>query len=159
MSEINLKLTKLVDGLSKEELEALLDESNAKKVQEFCKTLITPKPENCDSLPTEIKVGDRVYELVSFLKDRETNIIGHEMVKRAKETNAHLGEDDAQYLSDHQQDIPEILKSKISFAFTDSGDSDYIFGVYWNGSRWVRGLDMLDNNDWDGDVRVLRRKS
>jgi hypothetical protein len=151
MSEINLKSTKLFDELSKEELEVLLDESNAKKVQEFCKTLIASKSENSESLPTELKVGDRVYEILGFHKKGEESIVGHEMVKRVAEMKANLGEDDGQYLLDHQQDIPESLRGKIYFAFTD-------FCVFWLDGCWVRHWNLLGDFYWDGNFRVLRRK-
>ncbi len=114
-----------------------------------------------ESLPTEFKVGDRVYEILNFLKGGEKRIIGHEMVKRAVEMNAHLGEDDGQYLLDHQQDIPEAFRGKVYFVFTGwfrfNGRS-LIYCVYWDGGRWIRVWNCLVRGHWDDHYRVLRRK-
>ncbi len=161
MSEINLKSTKLFDELSKEEREVLFDENNTKKVKEFCKTLIASKSEKADSLPTEMTIGDRTYEILGFLKEGEKSIVGHEMIKRVKEMNAHLGQDDGQYLLDHQQDIPESLRGKVYFAFTDwrhPDNSGRISSVCWYGGRWIRDWYWLDDGYWYGRDRVLRRK-
>lgn len=163
MSDFSLKLSKLVDTLNKDELEALLDERNAEKVKEFCKTLIAPKPvENAGSLPTEMTIGDRVYEILGFLKEDEKRIFGREMIKRVIEMKASLGKDDGQYLLDHQQDIPKSLRGKIIFVFTDRrqfDDSDTVFFVCWIDGRWVWSYYSPCHYDNRGVIdRVLRRK-
>lgn len=154
------KVLSFFEALGAENFQVLLKESNLEKVKEFCKTLVTPKPES-NSLPTEMKIGDRTYELLGFLKEGEKSIVGHEMVKRSKEMNAHLGQDDGQYLLDHQQDIPVSLRGKVAFVFTNwrrPDSSDDVCRVYWNDGRWVRGWLWLGRDYWNDDDRVLRRK-
>ncbi len=144
-------LLNLLNDLGQEAVENLISNTNRQQVKEFCKTLIS-KPENADSLPTEMTIGDRVYEILGFLKEGEESIVGHEMIKRAAEMKANLGEDNGRYLLDHQQDIPESLRGKIYFAFTD-------FCVFWLDGCWVGRWNLLGDFYWDGGGRVLRRKS
>ena len=152
------KLAHLQEQLGEDRFNALISSDNTGKVKDFCDTLIAKNP---NTLPTEIKVGDRTYEILTFLKDGEERIIGHEMVKRAKEMNAHLGQDDGQYLLDHQQDIPESLRGKVCFVFTDwrrPDDSGRVFYVYWDDGRWVGCWCWLGRGYWHVRDRVLRRK-
>jgi len=113
-------------------------------------------------LPTDMHIGNRVFsEPLNFLTGNETSVVGHIMVKRAVEMDANLGEDDGQYLLDHQDDIPKELRGKVVFVFTDwrhpdASDGDYY--VFWRGGRWVRYWGWLDGH-WGGSNRVLRRKS
>ena len=152
------KVLSFFEDLGSEYFSALLDESNRGKVKEFCKTLVITKSQTSESLPIEMKVGDRTYEILGFLKEGEKNVVGHEMVKRAKEMNAHLGQDDGQYLLDHQQDIPVALRGNVIFIFTDCrhpDNSDYVYGVCWVGDRWIRDWSWLGYGVY---FRVLRRK-
>ncbi len=150
------KISNFIKAVGRENFTILLKESNIEKVKEFCKTLISPS-----DLPTEIKVGDRTYELLGFLKGDEEIISGNGMVRQAKEMLAHLGEDDGQYLLDHQQNIPENFRGKVYFVFTNwhrpdgSGDVCY---VYWDDDRWIGG--WVSHNDYyqrDAGL-ILRRK-
>lgn len=112
------------------------------------------------SLPTIIKVGDRTYELFGFLKRDEKNIVGHEMVKRAVEMNAHCGQDDGQYLLDHQEDIPQNLRGKIYFVFTNWSrpySFDEVCYIHWKDGRWVGDWWLTWTGQWDSDGQVLRR--
>jgi len=152
------KLAHLQEQLGEDRFNALISSDNTGKVKDFCDTLIAKNPK---ILPTEIKVGDRTYEILTFLKDGEESIVGHEMVERAKEMNAHLGQDDGQYLLDHQQDIPESLRGKVCFVFTDwrrPDGSDEVFCVCWSGDRWVRRWGWLGGDGWSDNGRVLRCK-
>ncbi|HNU96042.1 MAG TPA: hypothetical protein PKH95_01375 [Candidatus Magasanikbacteria bacterium] len=155
--EIFLKKTlSLFEDLGSEQFSALLDESNRGKVKEFCKALIL------DFLPIEMIIGDRVYEILSFLEGSEINIVGHEVVSRAKKMNATLDPDDAEYLMRHHMDIPQILRGRVKFVFSDwcrSGDPDHGFYVYWFHGSWTRSTGIwLGHNTWDYHDRLLRRK-
>ena len=160
------KVRSFFEDLGKENFFALLDESNRGKVKEFCKTLIIPKPQSSDSLPTELKVGDQIYEILHFLKDGEIKIDNREMVKRAKASDAHLGHDDAQYLLDNQQDIPKSLRKKVNFLFTGwrrhPNDPENIVFVFWLDNCWV-GSWMVEPScyrfNYHHKDRLLRRKS
>lgn len=112
------------------------------------------------TLPTTMNIGDRAYEILLILRDGEASIRGSVMVDRAKETNANLGEEECEHLLVHQNYIPVAFQGKVAFMFTNWRRPDYSGGVacvYWNGGRWVRHWDWLDD-DWHGSYRVLRRK-
>jgi len=105
--------------------DALVSSDNTDAVREFAKTLVK------DAMPTSFTVGNRTYDMLSFLRGNEKSVVGHTMVERAKEMNANLGEDDGQYLLDNQQDIPVALRGKVAFVFIDwrlPDDSEIPFG-------------------------------
>ena len=113
-----------------------------------------------DAMPTSMTVGDRTYNMLGLLRGDETSVVWHTMVERVKEMNAHLGNDDGQYLLDNQQDIPVALCGKVVFVFTDWHHPDYPMSVgcvFWCDDRWVRDWGWSDRN-FDGRDRVLRRK-
>lgn len=110
-------------------------ESELEKIAEQVANLIAK-----DALPTEITVGDRTYELLGFLEGDEKSVKGDVMVARAKKMNANSGQDDGQYLLDHQAEIPESLWGKVVFVFTDWRHPDYsgrVACVRWRGDRWI----------------------
>jgi hypothetical protein len=112
-------------------------------------------------MPTEMTVGDRTYEILGFLQGDEKRVVGHTMVKRAKEKKAHLGEDDGQYLLDHKEEIPEIFKEEIAFIFTDWCASDnpgyvVLVDVDSDGLNWTKFWWGL-NGDFGDNIRILRR--
>ena len=114
-----------------------------------------------NSLLIEITIGDRTYEILGFLRGEETLVVGYTMVDRAKEMNAHLGQDDGEYILKHQDEIPASLRGKVVFVFTDWRHPDSperVYCVYWHDGRWVRHWSWLDDDGWVGDVRFLRRK-
>ena len=134
--------------------DALVSSDNTDAVREFAKTLVK------DAMPTSFTVGNRTYDMLSFLRGNEKSVVGHTMVERAKEMVANLGQDDGQYLLDNQQDIPVALRGKVMFVFTDWRHPDvssYVYYVYWGDGRWVRDWYWLDGG-WDDNDRVLRRK-
>jgi len=148
------KLAHLAEQLGEQRFSALIDSANTGKVREFCDDLLK------SALPTEIVVAGRTYEILGFLREGEEYVDGHTMVERAKEMDAHLGEDDGQHLLDNQQDIPAALRGKVVFVFTDwrlPDDSGGGYCVGWDDDLWVRDWDWLDHG-WGGSDRVLRRK-
>ena len=109
------------------------------------------------SLPTELTIGGRTYDILSFLKEGEDSIIGHEMVKRAKELNAHLGKDDREHLLKHQNEIPTELRGNVYFVFTDEphpDDPDLVAYVRWYSGLWYCDWPQLGSY-WFGHARVL----
>ena len=147
--------THLKREIGDERFAALINPENTGKVREFCDQLIK------DFLPTEITVGNRTYEVLPVLREGDGGVVkGDVMVERAKKMNANLGSDDGQHLLDHQDEIPEALRGKVVFIFTDWRHPAYSEGVYyvhWNGDRWVGPWYWLDNDFFDV-CRVLRRK-
>ena len=110
-------------------------------------------------LPTEMTIAGRTYEILSFLRGDEKFVFGHPMVERAKEMQAHLGEDEGQHFLDHQEEIPEVLRGRVTFVFTDwrlHGNPENVACIYWDGHRWVEDWDYLGRR-FHGRRRVLRR--
>ena len=99
-------------------------------------------------------------ELVSFLKSGESSINGEEMVRRArKELDANLGQEDAEWLLEHQNEIPaELRKFYLTFPGTvwrGSGGSRRVPCLDWDGDRWCLFFGWL-RSDWLSGDRALR---
>lgn len=60
--------------------------------------------------PEEFKVAD--LELISFTDKKEGHISSEEMRKQAKKLGASLGQYHAEYILEHQEDIPEEYRCK-----------------------------------------------
>lgn len=139
-----------------EELFAVLVSSdNTAAVKAFAEGLVKA------GLPTTMTIAGRTYDILGFLREGEDSVKGDMMVNRAKEMQAHLGQDDGQHLLAHQDEIPAVLRGKVVFVCTDwqrSGDPEGIACLCWDGGRWVQYWTWLVN-DWLGGYRVLRRKS
>lgn len=94
-------------------------------------------------------------ELVSFLEDNESYVNGETMLQRARgKLNANLGQQHAEWLLEHQVEIPEEFKEHY-LAFT---------GTVWHrphGRRhvpcdgWRLNFRWLGNH-WDGIDRLVR---
>ncbi len=133
---------------------ALVSPDNTAAVRKFAESLVK------SALPSEITVGGRTYEILSFLREGETSVDSNTMVERAKEIGAHLGQEDGEFLLAHQNEIPAVLRDKIIFVFTDwrnPGDRERVACVDWDADCWYQDWVWLDD-DWDGCYRVLRRK-
>jgi hypothetical protein len=112
------------------------------------------------ALPTEITVGGRVYEILSFLREGEKSVPGDVMVSRAKELGANLGQEDCEFILAHQADIPAALRNKVIFVFPDLRRPDVrenVAYLYWVDDGWYRLWNWL-SDDWFGNARLLRRK-
>ena len=112
-------------------------------------------------LPTEMTIAGRTYDILGFLKEEDGgSVVGSTMVERAKEMQANLGQEDGQYLLDHQEEIPEALRGKVVFVFPDwphPDDPARVACVYWGGDRWLQRWYWL-GLDFRGRCRLLRRK-
>ena len=99
-------------------------------------------------------------ELVSFLKPGESFINGDEMVRRARtELRANLGQRHAEYLMEHQKEIPvEFREYYLVFTGTvwcRSGGNRRVACLRWGGPRWVLHFHWLEN-DWGSYGRLVR---
>lgn len=108
--------------------------------------------------PVGISVGN--LEIVSFLKDGERYINGEELVLRARgELRANLGQRHAEYLLEHQEEIPEEFR-KYYLVFTGTiwrdrrGDRCVAY-LRWRGERWDLRFGWLDD-DFRSDARLVR---
>lgn len=102
----------------------------------------------------------RDLELVPFLKKGESYVNGEEMVRRARvEFDANYGQEDAEYVLEHEAEIPEEFRSYyLVFSGTvwqDShGDRDVQY-LHWRGRRWYLYWRLL-GNDWDSSDCLVR---
>lgn len=98
-------------------------------------------------------------ETVSFVKDGEKWISSEEMIKRAKELGAMLGQHHAEWLLERQKEIPkEWLKVYIVFPGTvwrDPGGRLYVPYLGRDGEQWCLRFGCLDF-DWRSGGRLLR---
>ncbi len=151
------ELAHLQEQLGDERFEALIDPDNDIKVKEFCDGLVK------DSLPTEMTVGGRTYDILRFLWEDKRSEVSH-LVNRIKEMNANLGKEDGEYILKHQNEIPVSLREKANFVFSDWRDPDpdgfeSTCCVVWGYGEWVQNTCSLSPDCWlNGFNRVLRRK-
>ena len=115
------------------------------------------------TLPTEMTVGGRTYEILNFLQEGEERVNGYTMTARAKEKGAHIGQEEGEHILRHQDEIPAALQGKVVFVFTDWGHpriSERISYVHWNAEQchWVEFWDLLSSGHWNSRYQVLRRK-
>ena len=99
-------------------------------------------------------------ELVPFLKDGESSILGEELVVRAREEfKINYGQHDAEWLLEHQDEIPEeFRKYYLVFTGTVWGDSygyRHVAYLNFNGERWCLHFDGLAY-DFDSYDRLPR---
>lgn len=99
-------------------------------------------------------------ELVSFLKRGENSIGGEEMVRRARvELDANYGQEDAEWLLDHQDEIPvEFRKYYLVFTGTvwrDSLGRRLVPYLVWDGGGWCLRFGWLAFG-WRSDDRLVR---
>jgi len=110
---------------------------------------------------TRLVLGDRVYALLSFLRGNETSVIGHVMIRRAREMDAHLGEDDYRFFVEHRGEIPVEFRKKIAFVFTEYRNPDSPGSrvyLYWDDDNgWIEHWLSCDD-DWNGNGRLPRRE-
>lgn len=119
----------------------------------------TAKP-TATALPTEFTAGGRTYELVPFLKKGEGYVKGEVLVERAKEVGANLGEEDRQFMLEHQIEIPWELRGKCHLVFTIWCDTEGYWKVAslgWDVDRWHKSWNWLGH--WGEDARLVRRKT
>ncbi len=101
-----------------------------------------------------------VVDGVSFLKGSETFVNGEEMVRRVRiELDANYGQEDAEWLLEHQDKIPvELQKYCLVFPGTVwqvSSGNRYVPCLHWRGRRWMLNFGWLDS-DWRSFSRLLR---
>ena len=116
-------------------------------------TLLEPGPKRVIKSVSDL-------ELVGFLKSGEEYIDGEELIRRARqELNADLGQEDAEWLLAHQDQIPKEWRGYfLTFPGTvwqGSRGHRYIPDLYWSDGRWFLHFDWL-GYDWSDRARLLR---
>ena len=148
------KLAHLQELLGEERFQALINPNNTSIVRTFCDDLVK------SSLPTEMTVGGRTYEILDFLKAGEERVNGNTMIERAEEMDADLGKEDGWHVMEHQNEIPESLRREVIFVFPGwlyPVKPDNVYYLHWNG-KWVMNWCWINDKIWGGNQRLLRRK-
>lgn len=98
-------------------------------------------------------------ELASFLLKGESYIQGEELVERAKKMQANLGQRQAEYLLDHQNEIPEEWRQYYLVFPGTIWRAHYglrrVPCLGWLGERWFLGFHWLGRRFGSND-RLLR---
>ena len=109
------------------------------------------------TVPEQISISG--LEIFSFLKEGEDHISGEEMRSRAKDMGANLGQKHAEYLLEHQADIPKDWRSfYLVFSGTlwrDPGGFLRVPYLAWGGGRWCLSFRWLGDG-WGSNDRFLR---
>ncbi len=108
----------------------------------------------------EPTIAPNKLQLVSFLKEGESSIGFKELIRRAREElHANLGQSHAEYLLEHQKEIPkDFRKHYLVFSGTIWCGRDgvrYVPYLYWYGRHWNLLFRWL-YYDFDGYSRLLR---
>jgi len=106
--------------------------------------------------PPVTSVAD--LQLVSFLEQGEEYVNGTVMRQRATQRNANLGQQHAEWLLEHQKDIPETWRNHyLVFPGTVWCTREGALLVpcfLWAGAQWCLGFHWLEF-DWLSDDRVV----
>ncbi len=109
------------------------------------------------SEPATIVIAD--LEVISFLREGEGSVSEEVMRKRAVELGANFGQRHAEFLLEHQEEIPvEFRKFYLVFSGTVWRDAVGHLNATcldWRGERWVLRFPWL-GGDWRSSVRLLR---
>lgn len=100
-------------------------------------------------------------ELVPFLRLGESTIRGYDLIGRARyEFDADLGQEDAEFILEHQEEIPEEFRQfYLPFTATVWRYPDgalYVPCLFWGGGRWCLDFFLWLEYEYDSHVRLLR---
>lgn len=110
--------------------------------------------------PTNVfTIGDRTYELISFLKEGESSVSDNTMAERAKKLDANLGQKDGQFILERQDKIPEKFRMKFCLVFADWRNSlrpQCVTRLIWDRHHWCAYW-LWHGNDWGVRDRLVCR--
>ena len=148
------KLAHLREQLGEKRFEDLINPENTGKVKRFCDKLFR------DSLPQEMTVGDRTYEILGFHEEGERSVDGQTVVRRVSEIDANPNKEAGEHLLKHQHQIPVELRGN-TFVFTnwrrDYANPGDICTIHWNGKHWMRQWQWI-GYQFRNISRILRLK-
>jgi hypothetical protein len=150
------ELAHLQEQLGDERFQALVSSDNTGKVKAFCDSLL----EIAGGLPTEMTIGERTYEIVQLDLGRKYDDPDVSMQERAMDMNAYLGEEDGQYLLEHKEQIPVVIRAKFAFVFLNWQkpiSCQWAAMIYWRDDHWIQDWACYEHG-WFGYYRLLRRK-
>ena len=106
-----------------------------------------------------VLTSPKQLELLPFLKDKEMYLDGEVMVERAKELKANMGQQHAEWLLEHQSEIPKEFRNYyLVFPGTKwrrSGGGRDVPYLNWRGGEWILNFDWLASR-WGDGLRLLR---
>ncbi len=80
------------------------------------------------------------FELIPFLKNGESYIRGEEMLRRARGQNVDLSQEDAEWLLDHQHEIPEEFRTYyllfLGSVWQIRNRDCFIPYLHWGDGKW-----------------------
>lgn len=119
--------------------------------------------EDCGFVPAITSPSQ--LELVPFLHEGESYVNGEVMLQRARaELNANLGQKHAEYLLEHQSEIPkEFRKYYLVFTGTiwhyswhySDGDDRGFPCLGWRSDKWCLRFSWCKGVSWDGHDRLV----
>ncbi len=112
-----------------------------------------------DAIPTTMTVGGRTYNILDSLNDFHLPEVRQGVVYESMKIGAYLGQGHGENLLQHQQDIPAVLRGKVSFVLFAwqrlTSSATYVACIFWNIDKWVHFFFRLDAGEWTGDYRLL----
>jgi len=143
-------------GLAMDEIVAAV----ARKFKPFVRDMVQEGWTLLENTTKPIVSIDKL-EPVPFLKDSESYVGGEEMARRSLELHANLGQHQAEYMLEHQADIPEEFRQYVLvFPGTIWRNRDGLRNVPclgWDGERWYLDFGWL-RGSFDSDCRLLRSR-
>ena len=101
------------------------------------------------------------HELVEILKPGESYLTGRQLLERASELGVASGQEDADYLLQHQDEVPEAWRSWYlifpKYLRDDNGRGHVAYFFWSDGERrWLLRFRWLDYN-FSRNSRFVRR--
>lgn len=96
------------------------------------------------------------------LEEGENSVTGDTMMERAKKLNANMGEEDGQFVLEHQDEIHSDFRGKSFLIFMGWRHPNMLFNVAylgWDGDEWFQYWQSLYEGNWDMRCRLVRRVS
>lgn len=101
-----------------------------------------------DSL-SELCINNRIYQLIDFLQEGECCLPSEEMLDRARNLKANIGQKDGEFLLENEYQIPDSFKGSVIFCFPDwtcPECSEMYFLIYFRKSegKWIKKVVWKD---------------
>lgn len=115
--------------------------------------------------PKTFRLGNRVYEILPYLRGKEQCVDGTTVAERARKMQTSSGKEDCIYIWKNRQEIPAEFQEKIIFVFPDWSFCDKNKGrcmvcIIWFGEKWnkMRAYGWLAKV-WHSNGRLVRRQT
>lgn len=88
-------------------------------------------------------IGERLYEVVPFCKNREDAVDGNTMLDRAKAAGVEAGKEDGEYMLEHRDEIPPALQQSYLVFPKWSDFVGYVVILGYNADGWGARSSLL----------------